>query len=78
MLSIWGSFGSLISTPPMDNIPPFSEDLIKELDRMFPPIQAEEVKDTGEKALAYRAGERSVVEYLLMVLARAKQEDLES
>lgn len=60
----------------MDTLPPFTEDLIKELDRTYQPIRAEEVLKLTDKELAFKAGSRAVVEYLLMVQERTKEDSL--
>ena len=60
----------------MDKFPILSEDLIAELDRLHPPIPATAIMKMNQRELDFKAGQRAVVESLLMVLARAKEEDL--
>lgn len=60
----------------MDSLPVLSEDLLKELAQLYPPITHSTIMKTSKKQLAYTAGQRSVVEHLLMVRDRTDEEDL--
>lgn len=60
----------------MDTLPPFTEDLIKELVVQYLPITADDCLHLSDKELAFKAGKRAVVDYLLMVQQRTEDESL--
>lgn len=64
----------------MDIIPTISEELIRQLDDVYPPITGEEVIRLSGPAdvhkLIARAGQRSVVELLQLRLQQAKEDDI--
>ena len=47
----------------MDSLPPISPSLVQALDKMFPP-QCAKMEDS-DRLIWYKAGQRSVVEFLL-------------
>lgn len=61
----------------MESIPPLSEDLIEALDEQFPPVTSEDARLLEMRPLAYKAGQRSVVEFLRMRLQQSKEDDLD-
>ena len=48
----------------MEGIKPLSCDLIRDLDAEFPPLRPNEVLSLSDKELAYKAGQRAVVDFL--------------
>jgi len=58
----------------MESIPLLSEDLIEELEHLYPPINASDVMAFDDKRLANIAGQRSVVEFLQMRLTQQKED----
>lgn len=57
----------------MDALPVLSFDLVEALDKQFPLITTENICRLDREALKFRAGQRSVVEFLLMVQERTKE-----
>lgn len=60
----------------IDSLPPYSTDLLDHLQEVFPPLSPRPDRDSAER-IWFRAGARSVIEYLEQLKAQGEENILE-